>query len=53
MTLNIILFAVFFIGVSIVVVKRKGWKFYWIFLAIMSGILIISGIGGLIINPFL
>lgn len=53
MTLNIILAVVFFAGVSIVIVRRKGWKFYWIFLAIMSGVLIISGIGGLLINPFL
>ncbi len=53
MTLNIILSAVFFVGVSVILVRRKGWKFYWIFLAIMSGILIIVGIGGIIINPFL
>ncbi len=49
----IILSVVVFVGVSIIIIKRKGWKFYWIFLAIMSGILIIVGIGGLLINPFL
>ena len=53
MTLNIILSAVFFVGVSVILVRRKGWKFYWIFLLIMSGILIISGIGGIIIDSFL
>ena len=53
MTLNIILSAVFFVGVSIVIVKRKGWEDAKIIIAILFGILLIVGIGGLIINSFL
>ena len=49
----IILPIVVFAGVSIFMIRRKGWKFYWIFLAIMSGVLIIVGIGGIIIDSFL
>ncbi len=43
---NIILAVISFIGVSIAIVIRKNWNFYWIFLAIMSGFLLIAGIGG-------
>ncbi len=53
MTLNIILAVVVFIGVSIIIIVRKNWKVYLIMLAILGAFLIIAGIGGLIVNPFL
>ena len=50
---NIILAIISFVGVSFVFVKRKGWKTYLIMLIILGAFLIISGVGGLIVNPFL
>ena len=50
---NIILAVISFIGVSIAIVIRKNWNFYWIFLAVMGGFLLIAGIGSLIIDSFL
>ena len=50
---NIILAMISFIGVSTIIIIRKNWKVYLIFLAIMGVFLIIAGISGLIINPFL
>ena len=53
MTWNIILAVVSITLVSFLLVKRKGWKTALIMLVILIAILLISGIGGLIINPFL
>ena len=53
MTLNIILAVVSFAAVTFIMIKRKGLKVTLIMLAILSAFLIIAGVGGLIINPFL
>ena len=50
---NIILAVVSISLVFFILVKRKGWKTALIIAGILTAILIISGIGGLIINPFL
>ena len=50
---NIILAVISFVGVSFVMIKRKGLKVTLIMLAILGAILIIAGIGGIIVNPFL
>jgi hypothetical protein len=41
MTLNIILFTIFIVGVSFVLVKRKGWKTALIMMGILFGTLVI------------
>ncbi len=50
---NIILAVMSIAVVSFVMIKRKGWKTTLIMLGILFGFLIIVGIGGLIISPFL
>ena len=50
---NIILAIISFVGVSFAMIKRKGLKVTLIMLAIMGAFLIISGIGGTIIDSFL
>ncbi len=50
---NIILAIISFVGVSFAMIKRKGLKVTLIMLAILFAFLIIAGVGGIIINPFL
>ncbi len=46
MTLNIILFTMFIVGVSFLLIKRKGWKTALIMMGILFVFLIVAGIGG-------
>ena len=48
MTLNIILFTMFVVGVSYLLIKRKGWKTALIMMGILFVFLIVAGIGGLL-----
>jgi len=50
---NIIMAVISFIGVSVLMVLRKGWVISLIILAVTIAVLFISGVGGIIIDSFL